>query len=63
MLHALSGSWHEVYTGAALITDVTRSLITRTKVKFKEQYLIEKLSGILRQKSHSIKREPTAFKD
>lgn len=35
MLHALSGSWHEVYTGTALITDVTRSLVTRTKVKFK----------------------------
>lgn len=35
MLRALSGSWHEVYTGTALVTDATRSSVTRTKVKFK----------------------------
>ena len=31
----LSGSWHEVYTGTVLVTDATRSSVTRTKVKFK----------------------------
>ena len=35
MLRALSGTWHEVYTGTALVTDATRSSVTRTKVKFK----------------------------
>ena len=35
MLRALSGSWHEVYTGTALVTDMTRSIVTRTELKFK----------------------------
>ena len=35
MLRVLSGSWHEVYTGTALVTDMTRSIVTRTKLKFK----------------------------
>ena len=35
MLRALSGSWHQVYTGTALVTEITRSVVTRTNVKFK----------------------------